>query len=252
MLRRLKSQVLSNLPPKRRRRVPVELEAIDRQTYDKAEKNVVAWLNSLGEIERARSAKQTIFVKLLFLRRIAALGKLRRALPSYLESWFSRTRRPLVIFGYHRDVLKITRKMCLRMGLSIAQIHGKDPPEKRQQAIDSFSSGNVQVFLAPILAAGVGVNLQHGGSDALFLERHWVPTTMNQAEDRIHRIGQTKAVTITYLDAKNTIDEKIARMLQLKQRIIDAVVDDAKRPDDEAMEEEALEHLVSGLRGPGR
>jgi len=249
MLRRLKAHVLSSLPPKRRRRVLVELTGIDRQNYNAAAHDVVAWLKSLGSHERAKAASEgEVLVKLQMLRRIAAIGKLRHAVPRYLRAWFEAgAARPLVVFGFHTRVLRGVKMICWRLGLKVASIAGTDPHDKRQQALDAFANGEAQVFVAAIRAAGQGVNLQRA-ADALFIERLWEPWAMQQAEDRLHRLGQTSEVVITYLDASDTVDEHIARVLSTKQLLIDAVVDDRRAPRPEQLEREALEQVISAMR----
>lgn len=248
MLRRLKANVLTALPPKKRRSVLVQLDARDMANYEAAAKDVVGWLRKLGSAERANAAKRgQAVVKLTMLRRIAAMGKLRKAVPRYLEGWFDRKDSPrLVIFGYHQAVLRGVRHICARMGLRMATIAGKDPGDRRQRAIDNFNMGRADVFIAPIKAAGVGLNLQ-SASDVLFLERLWVPSMMCQAEDRVHRLGQTKEVTITYLDAAATVDEHIATVLAQKQKLIDAVVDDKNAPIQEAMNRETIDAVIASF-----
>lgn len=247
MLRRLKSHVLRDLPPKQRRAVVVDLDERERLLYDKVEKDVVAWLRDVGQSARADSAARgQALVKLQMLRRIAAMAKLRSAVPRYLERWFAAHGRGLVIFGYHAPVLEGVMRICKRMGLRIASIHRKDSDRRRQANVDAFCSHQAEVFIAPIRAGGVGLNLQHGGHHALFLERMWVPSAMAQAEDRIHRLGQREAVEITYLDAERTVDEHIARVLQQKQKIIDVVVDD-RELDDEELERQALDEVLESM-----
>lgn len=251
MLRRLKAHVLKDLPPKKRRTVLVSLSEGDQRVYDAIERDVVAWLRGLGRKGQAeRASSSQVFAKIRFLRRVAALGKIRGAVPQYLHHWFSEqdARRGLVIFGYHKDVLHKTKLICDHMGITYASITGQDQDERRQAAVDAFNAHEVDAFIAPILAAGVGLNLQHGSSDVLFLERLWAPYAMSQAEDRVHRLGQSRQVTITYLDAKDTIDEHIARVLANKQRIIDAVVDDKSRSD-AALERQTFDELLKAMDG---
>ena len=227
MLRRLKTEVLKDLPPKSRKSLLVQIDDASMKHYRAAEKDVVAWLKSIGKTERANDAKNAeSLVKLTMLRRIAAMGKIRNAVPQYLESWFdSHTKEPLVIFGYHRDVMMGLYRICHKLGLRTVGIGGGESSEKRQKAVDLFQTGKADVFLAPIRSAGVGLNLQRA-SEALFVERVWTPSGMIQAEDRVYRIGSKRPVTITYLDAANTVDERIARVVEAKQRLIRAVVDD--------------------------
>ncbi len=191
-----------------------------------AAKDVVAWLRKVASNERAASASRgQAVVKLTMLRRIAAIGKLRHAVPAYLRAWFGQpSPRPLVIFAFHKQVIWGVTQICDELGLKIATISGKDSDIKRQRAVDLFMSGKADVFIAPIRSAGVGLNLQRA-SDVLFLERLWTPALLTQAEDRVFRLGQTRQVTITYLDAAGTVDEYLGKVLSEKQRLIDQVVD---------------------------
>lgn len=227
MLRRLKSEVLKDLPPKSRRSVLVQIDDASMKHYRAAEADVVAWLKGLGRNERAEEAKKAeSIVKLTNLRKIAAIGKLRQVIPQYLETWFdTNSREPLVIFGYHRDVMMGLFRICVRLGLRTVGIGGGESSEKRQRAVDAFQSGKADVFVAPIRSAGVGLNLQRA-NEALFVERVFTPSALIQAEDRVYRLGTSKPVTITYLDAAGTVDEHLARIVQQKQKLIRAVVDD--------------------------
>lgn len=244
MLRRLKSQVLKDLPPKERRSILVRIDDESLRHYRAAEKDVVAWLQALGKNDRAIAAKKAEgIVKVQMLRRIAAIGKLRSAVPAYLQSWFSTHREPLVIFGYHRDVMVHLLSICRALRLRTAGIGGGESPEKRQRQVDAFQAGQADVFLAPIKSAGVGLNLQRA-SEALFVERLFTPSGMLQAEDRVYRIGQDRPVTITYLDAAGTVDEDIAHILEEKQRLIRAVVDDNEQGSESL---ETVETLLQNL-----
>ncbi len=233
MLRRLKSEVLPDLPPRSRRSVLVQLDTYDMAEYRAAEANVVAWLRAQGSWQLASRAQKTeALVKLTYLRRLAALGKLRSAVPEYIQRWFDRTERePLVIFGFHRDVLRGSdgrggvMAICMALGLRIASITGTDSGERRQEEVDRFQDGDADVFIAPIKSAGVGLNL-HRASETLFLERVWVPALLVQAEERTHRIGQDRPVTATYLDAADTIDERMAVVLGDKHALVSKVLDD--------------------------
>jgi len=242
----MRRQKMGNIPKKHRTTLMVELMPFDRQSYDAAEKDVVKWLRQVSSNERAMAAKRNqALVKLNMLRRIAAVGKLRAAVKGYLEAWFDKTKRPLVIFGYHKQVLFGVRDICRHMGLKISGIQGSDSDTKRQRSIDLFQGGYADVFIAPLLSAGVGLNLQTA-SDILALERLWTPSLMNQAESRCHRLGQMREVTVTYLDAVNTVDEHIAAVLGAKQILIDKVVDD-KQPGKHQQMIQSLDDVIKRL-----
>jgi hypothetical protein len=220
------------------------LEQQDRVHYDAARKNVVNWLRSIGSVQLAGSASRSeALVRLTMLRHIAARGKLRKAVGMFLRQWFAEAKRPLVVFGFHRDVIAGVRSICARIGVRVSCILGEYSGERRQAELDAFQCGQTDVFVAPLRAAGVGLNLQRA-ADALVLERLWTPSLMEQAEDRIHRLGQTKQVTIWYLDARDTIDQHIAEIQRDKQKLIGRVVDDVSAEQQQAEEQETIERLA--------
>jgi len=233
MLRRLKSDVAKDLPPKSRQSVLVELDESDLAVYRQAEKDVSAWLRANGQhLQASRAKKAEALVRLTHLRRLLGEAKLRTVVPQYLREWFDReTPEPLIVFGYFRAVCQGVFEIASKLGITVSTIRGDDSDKKRQAAIDAFQEGKTQLFVAPIKAAGVGINLQRA-SDVLFVERHWVTEELKQAEDRAHRLGQTDPVTVTYLDAHGTIDQDLARVNAAKSALIDALVDDRRTEGD--------------------
>jgi SNF2 family DNA or RNA helicase len=239
MLRRTKKSLLTGLPPKRRETIEVELPARDRAHYDAAERDVKAWLRSVGKTAEAlTAAKGETLVRLTMLRHIAARGKVRAALTGILQAWADgHAGEPLVIFGFHLDVLAATRLLCSRVGLTTSLIGGSQGRKRRQVELDRWQCGQAQVLVASIRVGGVGLNLQRA-HHALVLERLWSPGLMDQAEDREHRIGQASAVTITYLDAARTVDAHLRAVLLDKARIIRAAMDgggSSRSDDDESL-----------------
>jgi SNF2 family DNA or RNA helicase len=247
VLRRLKADLLAGLPPKQRRNHTVELEPYDRAHYDAAERDVVSWLSKVRSDKVARSAsKNEALVRLTMLRHIAAIGKLRRALPEYLIGWYEQQREPLVIFAFHQDVIAGVHAICQRLGLRRSGITGKSSSDERTAEVDRFTMGDADVFIAPVKSAGVGINLQVA-RHALFLERLWTPSLMSQAEDRLHRIGQSREVVVTYFDADKTVDQYVAEVLDAKQRLIDRVVDDVERDLARAEQSETVDAVMDRL-----
>jgi SNF2 family DNA or RNA helicase len=175
------------------------------------------------------------------------VGKLRVAVKKYLDAWFAMKRRPLIIFAYHRQVLAGVKGICQRKKLRFAEIRGSDDEKVRLKAMDAFQSGKAEVFIGPLRSAGVGINL-HRGSDILCLERLWTPALMEQAEDRAHRIGQQRVVTVTYLDARRTVDEHLASVSETKQVLIDKVVDDQDRATQKRVTIETIDEVIERMR----
>lgn len=247
ILRRLKSDVLKTLPPKQRRSVVVRLEEAYMRHYMAAERDVVAWIRATRSDAAANRAagRGRAMVKLTMLRHIAALGKLHGA-RKYLQQWFAHERRPIVVFGFHVDVLEGVLRIGRGLGLRTVGIDGDSTERQRQLAVDRFNSGFADLFLAPIRSAGVGLNLQYRCRDAMFLERTWVPGELNQAEDRVHRLGSIGQVTVTYLDAHGTVDEHMAHVLVAKQRLIDGVVDEQPQ-NARAMVQETIDEVLERM-----
>ena len=233
LLRRLKHEVLPDLPPKSLRKIVVQLDELDMAVYRQAQADIIQWIRSQqhGDLRAKAASRAQTIVKLTMLRHLAAQFKMRRAIPEYLEQWFDREAiEPLVVFGYHKDVIFDVYRVCTRLlGEGRVSIIGSaDKAERRQASVDAFNEGRTDVFIAPIKSAGVGINLQARASDILFTERLWEPTVMHQGIDRCHRIGQMRPVTATFIDAADTIDEYIAELNEAKETLITHALDDSQ------------------------
>lgn len=109
---------------------------------------------------------------------------------------------------------------------SIVLYHGSLNQKEKQEAVKRFMKDkNCMVFLGSITAAGEGLTLT-SSSYIIFFDLHWNPAKVWQAEDRVHRIGQTKAVNIYNFVTKNTVEEKIIQKLEEKKSIINNLIDD--------------------------
>ncbi len=241
-VRRTKKQVLPQLPSKRQDTIPVAL--LNEQEYRLAEQDVISWLQTLPLDMRAIDAKVAAalraeqLVRLNNLRQLAARGKLPAAL-----SWiadFEASGEPLVVFAEH---VAIQRAVMERFPDAV-HILGADSTFKRQQAVDDFQrEDGPQLIVCSMKAASQGITLTRA-SNVAFLELDWTPARHDQAEDRLHRIGQDSAVTAYYLLAPDTIDETMAEVLQRKRALINAVTDGQVRD-----EERLVDAVVRELRG---
>lgn len=242
--RRLKRDVLPQLPPKTRAVVPVELD--NEPEYRLAERDLVAWLQSqpldLDELDSkvAAALRAERLVRLNALKLLAARGKLHAAL-AWIHDFCTSDER-LVVFAHHREI----QRAVLGRFPEALHILGGDSHAARDASWHAFQApdgvGN-QLLLCSIEVAGQGVTLTRS-SNVVFLELDWTPAKHEQAEDRCHRIGQQDAVNATYLLAAGTIDETIATLLERKRAVIGAVTDG--RPEDE---EGVVDALVRELRG---
>ena len=243
-VRRLKADVLPQLPAKTRSVVPVELD--NAAEYRLAERDLIAWLRSqpleLGELDAkvAAALRAERLVRLNALKLLAARGKLHAAL-TWIHDFCSSGER-LVVFAHHREV---QRAIIDRFPMAL-HIVGADSHAARDQAVSAFQQPDTpenQLIVCSIEVAGQGLTLTRSSS-VLFLELDWTPAKHDQAEDRCHRIGQVDAVNAYYLLAADTVDEAISVLLERKRAVIGAVTDG--QPEDE---ESVVDALVRELRG---
>ena len=242
--RRLKADVLPQLPAKTRAIVPVGLD--NEPEYRLAEEDVIAWLRTqpldLHELDAkvASALRAERLVRLNALKLLAARGKLHAAL-HWIHDFLSSGER-LVVFARHRE---IQRAVVERFPHAL-HVLGEDSERARDEAVRAFqepdADGN-QLIVCSIEVAGQGITLTRS-SNVAFLELDWTPAKHDQAEDRCHRIGQQDAVNATYLLAADTIDETIAALLERKRAVIGAVTDGR-----EDNSRGVLDALVAELRG---
>jgi SWI/SNF-related matrix-associated actin-dependent regulator of chromatin subfamily A-like protein 1 len=245
-VRRTKKQVLPQLPAKRHDTVPLLLA--NEQEYRLAEEDVIAWLQTLPldfaalDAKVAAALRSEQLVRLNNLRQLAATGKLPTAL-AWIEDFLA-SGEPLVVFADH---IAIQQALLERFPWA-AHILGSDSGPARQAAVDSFQSeAGPQLIVCSLRAASQGITLTRA-SNVAFLELDWTPARHDQAEDRLHRIGQDSAVTAWYLLAPNTIDESMADVLERKRSLIDAVTDGQVRDEERLVEAVAQELRERPLR----
>ncbi len=243
-VRRLKADVLPQLPAKTRAVVPVELD--NETEYRLAERDVVAWLQSqpldLRELDAkvAAALRAERLVRLNALKLLAARGKLHAAL-AWIHDFLSSGER-LVVFAHHREI----QRAVLERFPGALHILGADSHAARDVSLRAFQAADGaenQLIICSIDVAGQGITLTRS-SNVAFLELDWTPAKHDQAEDRCHRIGQQDAVNASYLLAAGTIDETIATLLERKRAVIGAVTDG--REEDEGG---VVDALVRELRG---
>ena len=231
-VRRLKADVLPQLPAKTRTVVPVELD--NEPEYRLAETDVIAWLRSrpldLRELDAkiAAALRAERLVRLNALKMLAARGKLHAAL-AWIHDFCSSGER-LVVFARHRE---IQRAVIERFPHAL-HILGEDTHTARDASLEAFQAADRsdnQLIVCSIEVAGQGLTLTQA-SNVAFLELDWTPAKHDQAEDRCHRIGQQDAVNAWYLLAAGTIDETMATLLERKRAIIGAVTDGREESDE--------------------
>jgi SWI/SNF-related matrix-associated actin-dependent regulator 1 of chromatin subfamily A len=222
-VRRLKSEVLPQLPAKRQVVVPVALS--NEREYRLAENDVIEWLRQqpmdLRELNAriAATLRAERLAQLTALQRLAARGKLHAAL-AWIHDFLA-SGEPLVVFCRHLEI----QDAVLERFPDALHLLGRDALADREAAVQAFQDPEgPQLIVGATRVAAQGITLTRA-SNVAFLELEWTPAIHDQAEDRCHRIGQRDAVTAWYLLAAETIDETMARLIQRKRGLIAAVTD---------------------------
>jgi SNF2 family DNA or RNA helicase len=241
-VRRLKADVLPQLPAKTQVVLPVALD--NQREYKLAQDDVIAWLREqpldLGEVEAkiAAALRAQRLAQLNALKRLAARGKASAAL-AWIED-FLESDEPLVVFAGHREV----QELLLERFPDALHLLGRDSIQQREAAVDAFQDPEgPQLIVCATRVAGQGITLTRA-SNVAFLDLEWTPAMHDQAEDRCHRIGQHDAVTAWDLLAADPIDETMIELISRKRGIVGAVTD-GRRDESEAV----VQSVVKALRG---
>jgi SWI/SNF-related matrix-associated actin-dependent regulator 1 of chromatin subfamily A len=208
MIRRLKKDVLEELPAKLRGNVEVEITPKTRAAYNRAMKNADT---PLTQITAGRHA----------------LGLAKVAPAVDLANEYADQDKPLLLFAHHKDVMDGLCEGLVASGISYGRIDGTVSVERRGELVEMFQAGKLDAMVLSVKAAGVGITLTRS-TDVLFVERAWTPADEEQAEDRAHRIGQKGSVTIRYMVATNTMDEDMALLIDLKRTVLEAILNQGK------------------------
>mgnify|MGYP000939499091 CR=1 FL=1 len=242
MVRRLKSQVLTELPRKIRQIIEVEADADQKaairreREHEAASDERLAALRAAVELSKAESedayraavarlteASEVDFTELARLRHETALAKVPAVTEHVRAILEDDADQKVIIAAHHHDVIDQLANRLL--DFYPVTLTGATKLEDRQTAVDRFQNDDrTRVFIGSITAAGVGITLTRANM-VIFAELDWVPGNITQMEDRAHRIGQTETVLVQHLVLADSLDARMAQILVEKQKIIDSALD---------------------------
>lgn len=225
MLRRLKSEVLAQLPPKRRRIIvlPSPKGLDDRDLISELSED------NYEETVRALRADRVLFEEYSQRRHEQGVAKIPQVVSYVLDALEgAEPTSKVIVFAHHSDVVEGI-VAGLRGGLgtvdACVSVTGKTPPAQREMAVQLFqNSPKVRAFVGSIGAAGVGLTLT-AASHVVFAELDPVPGRVTQAEDRAHRIGQGGNVLVDHLVWDRSLDARICKILVKKQDVLTQALD---------------------------
>lgn len=215
-LRRMRAEVLPDLPVKTYREIVVD---IDRNSLAECDK----YLEEVGGIEELTALIEKDGIKFETMSRVrSALAKAKTPALMAMLSEYEEAEEPVVVFSAHRFPIDLLKK---RKGWRV--ITGDTKPTERTEIEDQFQRGELSGVGCTIKAGGVAITLTRA-HQSLFVDREFTPALNSQAEDRICRIGQDRGCIITILVANHQLDERLAELVARKQKLITASIDAAR------------------------
>jgi SNF2 family DNA or RNA helicase len=243
--RKLKEDVLKDLPEKYNTAMWVDLSPTQRRSYNEMKEELIAWIGRqdherplvasvvvaqlvrlqqfciasaeiTGYVEKPLKDKNTgevMMVTVPVVKMTDPSAKLDRVMELLEDTALDS--EPVVIFSQFKGAIRMLEERCRKAKISVATFTGDTKDAERREAIAGFQAGKYQVFAATIAAGGEGITLTRA-STVVFLDRAWSPSKNRQAEDRLHRIGQKNAVQVIDIMARNTID--FGRRQQIEQK----------------------------------
>ncbi len=233
ILRRVKADVLKELPDKMEQVVYSEMETEQKKLYQAHVNRMLETLKKQSE-EEIRTGKLQILAELTRLRQICCAPELvyedyqddACKVDTCLEliNQAVEGNHKALIFSQFTSVFPILEKHLKQMKIPYYILTGQTPKEQRIQMTEEFNKNDVPVFLISLKAGGTGLNLT-AANIVIHFDPWWNLAAQNQATDRAHRIGQDKQVMVFKLIVKDTIEENIVRMQEEKQKLASQVLE---------------------------
>ncbi|XP_027330343.1 SWI/SNF-related matrix-associated actin-dependent regulator of chromatin subfamily A-like protein 1 isoform X2 [Abrus precatorius] len=226
MIRRLKKDVLSQLPVKRRQQVFLDLSDKDLKQINALFRElemVKAKIKASKSKEEAESLK---FTQKNLINKIYT-DSAEAKIPSVLDyvGTVIEAGCKFLIFAHHQPMIDSIHEFLLKKKVGCIRIDGSTPATSRQQLVTEFQEKDaIKAAVLSIKAGGVGLTLT-AASTVIFAELSWTPGDLIQAEDRVHRIGQVSSVNIYYLLANDTVDDIIWDVVQSKLENLGQMLD---------------------------
>ncbi|CAB4183432.1 HepA Superfamily II DNA/RNA helicases, SNF2 family [uncultured Caudovirales phage] len=231
LVRRTKGSAL-DLPEKTRQFMDITLHPKQRKLYEDAEKEM--WIE-IVQAEGPQALEKNILeipngaARCTRLRQIASSpallgGEDVSAKLDVAVELIEDSGRQVVVFSEFKKTCSLLAERLAKRKISSALITGDIPPEVRTDSVQEFQEGDIDVMICTLDAGGVGITLT-AADTVIFLERDWTPAINEQAEDRLHRIGQDRNVTVIILQGVDTIDtDRVAPANELKSAIVGSVI----------------------------
>ena len=239
VLRRVKAEVLDDLPTRTEVVLKVEMSPEEEAFYEAVRRRAVDDLEALaGEGPDTGGNRLQVLAHLTRLRLASCNPRLVRpeGPPSSKLKTFAtmlgelrESRHKVLVFSQFVRHLKLVESHLIESGVPYQYLDGSTPAKKRAERVAAFQAGEGDAFLISLKAGGTGLNLT-AADYVIHMDPWWNPAAEDQASDRAHRIGQTRPVTIYRLVARGTIEEQIVELHRHKRELADRLLEGADAP----------------------
>ncbi len=234
LLRRTKSQVLKDLPPRSEMNLVIELSAAEREIYNQVRLSAVGEIDQIAKLSDVKDQRFRILALLTRLRQLACSPRLVH------DTWQERSSKlkqlcetlhelreenhRVLVFSQFVQHLGLIREMLDEEKITYEYLDGSTTPQARQERVDRFQEGDASVFLISLKAGGTGLNLT-AADYVIHMDPWWNPAVEDQATDRAHRIGQDKPVMVYRLISQGTIEEEILKLHDTKRDLVAGIME---------------------------
>ncbi|CAL0330241.1 unnamed protein product [Lupinus luteus] len=258
MIRRLKKDVLSELPVKRRQQVFLDLADKDMKQINSLFRELEMVKAKIKESKSKDEAESLKFTQKNLINKIYT-DSAEAKIPSVLDyvGTVIEAGCKFLIFAHHQPMIDSIHEFLLKKKVGCIRIDGGTPAASRQQLVTEFQEKDaIKAAVLSIKAGGVGLTLT-AASTVIFAELSWTPGDLIQAEDRVHRIGQVSSVNIYYLLANDTVDDIIWDVVQSKLENLGQMLDghentlevSANQPENCSAKQKTLDEFVRRCDG---
>ncbi|NWI54917.1 ZRAB3 endonuclease, partial [Calyptomena viridis] len=226
MIRRLKKDVLTQLPPKVRQRIPFDLPQAAAKDLNATFAEWEKLMRNLSSdaTESHFSQVMSLITRMYKETAIAKAG----AVKDYIKMMLANDKLKFLVFAHHLSMLQACTEAVIENKVRYIRIDGSVPSAERIHLVNQFQKDpETRVAILSIQAAGQGLTLS-AASHVVFAELYWDPGHIKQAEDRAHRIGQCSSVNIHFLIAKGTMDTLMWAMLNRKAKVTGSTLNGKK------------------------
>ena len=234
VLRRTKSEVLKDLPPRTDQNLTIELSNEERVVYDRVRMSAIGEVDEISKLHDVQDQRFRLLALLTRLRQLACSPKL------VYEDWSKRSSKlqqlaetvgslkaeghRVLIFSQFVKHLSLIREMLAEEEITFEYLDGSTPAAARQERVERFQTGDATAFLISLKAGGTGLNLT-AADYVIHMDPWWNPAVEDQATDRAHRIGQQRPVMCYRFVAQGTIEEEILKLHDTKRDLVAGVLE---------------------------